>query len=171
MKLVYPGPLLSRFLARSVPGGEYDAQYLVKATGKALEVPNLKFRKQVAIFLGDCDSIEQKLEAKKLGKNSLNLVVDEYHRCIENQTKVAFAESIDPRLIAIGELRNKVEGNHSFLSRNDALDVLNDMHDKIKENKKVPNYLAESLRSVFKGTQEYEADVEMILKLLGSKSD
>ena len=97
LKLDHPGFLVSLYLARQAPSTTYDVQYLVKRTGKAFEVPNLKFRKQVSGFLSECASIEQKIEENKLGKNNLNEIIDEYNRCIENQTKAVFTTSSDPR--------------------------------------------------------------------------
>ena len=121
LKLDHLGFLVSLYLARQAPSTTYDVQYLVKRTGKAFEVPNLKFRKQVSGFLSECASIEQKIEENKLGKNNLNEIIDEYNRCIENQTKAVFTTSSDPRLMAIAELRNKLQQNQSLAASSTSL--------------------------------------------------
>ena len=163
LKLSRPG-LVSIYLGRQTPGTPYNIQYLVKKSGASLEISNLRFKKQMTTFLDECGVIKQKIEEDKLKRKDLELIIDEYNKCIESQTHQAFVPSEDPRLEAITAFKTKLEKDSAVSS--DAVDILKDLYLKVKEKKEVPNYLTEGLREKLKDFPAYQNDLENLLAKL-----
>ena len=156
--------LVSLCYYRQSPGSPYNIPYLVKLTGESLEVNNLLFKKSVSRFLEDCASMRQKLKDESLGRNDLEKIIDEYNRCLEKQTKVAFTPSGDPKLTAISELNKKISLDAAVPA--DVTEILKGIYGKVKDGLPVPNYLTDGLREVLKGFPVYREDVENLIELL-----
>ena len=178
MKLVTPG-YLSLYLGKqsntmSSPNFHYDVQYLVKRDGSVQEVPNLGFKKRVMEFLEDCFSMKDKITKEGLGKKDLDQIIDAYNICIEDQTKSAHPSSApvrtdaDPALIAMNELKTKLQASQ-LTAKKDAIDILDDMSNKVKANQTVPNYQLEGLKGLLKDSPEYQSDLEKIISLVTKK--
>ena len=149
----------------------YDVSYLIKRGGSVIELPNLTFKKAMIDFLKDCNIMKEKIEKENLGKKDLDQIITDYNNCIENQTHptpIALVSSSDPTLIALGKLKTKLEASQ-LSSKKDAVDILNDMSDKVRGNQPVPNYLMEGLKGLLKDAPEYQSDLEKILSLLTKK--
>ncbi len=177
MKLITHGHLSLYKGRRSNQYGNsygYDVQYLVKRDGNVLEEPNLGFRKLMIRFLDDCKSLEEKMEKENLVKKDIDRIITLYNDCIESQTRETFVETrlsvdpSDPALVALGELKSKLEASQ-LATQKDAIDILNDMSNKVKGHQPVPNYLIESLKGILKDSPEYQSDVEKITSLLTKK--
>ncbi len=178
MKLVKPG-YLSLYLGKqsntmSSPNFHYDVQYLVKRDGSVQEVPNLGFKKAIIRFLDDCKSLKDKIVKENLGKKDLDQIITFYNECIESQTISSRIDatpavgSEDPTLIALGDLKAKLEAGQ-LPNRRDAIDILNDMSNKVKSRQPVPNYLMEGLKGLLKDSPEYQSDLEKVISLVAKK--
>lgn len=168
MKVVKSG-FLSSYIGRRQNSTIYDAPYLVKRDGNALEVPNLTFKKVVADFLSDCSTIREKIKADALGRKQLDQIITEYNTCMDEQTKANNVASTvaleDPKIFALTELKRKVEADASLATQKDVLDIINDMNGKLKVNQAIPNYQLEGLTSMLKNTA-YQPEVEKVIALL-----
>ena len=177
MKLITRGHLSLYKGRRSNQYGNnygYDVQYLVKRDGSVLEEPNIGFRKLMIRFLDDCKSLEEKIEKENLVKKDIDRIITLYNDCIERQTRQTLIETppsvdpSDPALVALGELKSKLEASQPATQK-DAVDILNDMSNKVKSHQAVPNYLIESLKGILKDSPEYQSDVEKVTSLLAKK--
>ena len=163
LKVEKPG-LLSLYMAQQTPGMPYNIPYLVKSSGEALEVPNLKFKKTVTDFLIDCKSIQAKIEEEDWGKKNLDQIIEAYNLCIDAQTKNSFIPSSDPTITALTELKNKLEKDPTVHS--DAMDIMKDIYSMVYAGKIVPNYVRESLRASLKSFPQYNETVDAALNSL-----
>jgi len=163
MKLSRAGAV-SLFFGRQSPGTPYNVPFVVKRSGESLEVTAMRFKRSMSGFLSDCQVIKEKIEQDKLGRNDLERIIDEYNRCLEQQTDQAFVSSEDPRLAALNAMNAKFEKDAAISA--DAQDILNDLYAKVRENKSIPNYLIEVFRVSLKDRPEYQDDLEnLIVKL------
>ncbi|MDZ4715148.1 MAG: hypothetical protein SH819_06720 [Cytophagales bacterium] len=163
LKLVKPG-LLSLYLGRLGPGQLYEVPILVKKTGQALEVPNLRFKKHVSDFLADCPTLKLTIDEEDLGKRDINRIIDEYNSCLERQTRNSFAADgpKNATLRGLSEFQEKLRKD-SLLSSN-MTDILEDIRTKVKEGKAIPNYLSESVRAMLKDHPLYLHEFNTILE-------
>jgi hypothetical protein len=175
MKLVRQG-FVSVYLGRkaSTVSGQsyyYDTEYLVKKDGNSIEVPNLSFKKVIKNFLSECEAMKAKIDKEDLGRKDLDKILDEYNICINDQTKIANAQSSvakeDPRIVAITNLRAKIEAS-SLSTKQDALDITNDILDKALHNQTVPNYQLEGLKNLLKGSDELSSDLQQLLATINT---
>lgn len=168
MKLVTPG-FLSLYLARRPNSLSYEVQYLVKRNGEAMEIPNLTFKKTMGTFLDDCYGIKQKIKDDELGRKDLDQLIIQYNLCIERQTQETQPPSAigseDPKMVALTNLKTKLQ-NSPVSVQKDALDMLDDITDKVKNNKPVPNYLLEGLKEFLKDHPTCQPELEKISALL-----
>lgn len=168
MRRIKPG-FLGLYLARRSNSLSYEVQYLVKRDGSSIEVPNLSFKKTMSSFLKDCVIMNEKIENGELGRRNLDQIVTEYNLCFDNQSKSAIAAAPialeDPRLVAIVALKGKLESS-SLPAQKDALDILNDLREKVRTKQTVPNYLLESLKGLLKDTPDCEPELEKVLSAL-----
>lgn len=156
--------LLSLYMAQQSVGMPYNIPYLVKSSGEALEVPNLKFKKTLSGFLKDCKSIQAKMEEEDWGKKDLDQIIDAYNLCIDAQTKGSFIPSSDPTITALTELKNKLEQDPTVHS--DAKDIIKDIYSMVYAGKVVPNYVREGLRASLKSFPQYNEAVDAALSSL-----
>lgn len=156
--------MLALCYARQFPGTPFNIPYLVKRSGESMEVSALRFKKSVSRFLAECNTISQKIEEESLGRDDLEIIVDGYNRCLEQQTTVAFVASEDPKLSALNAFNKKLSQDTAVPP--DVLEILKDLFIKVKDGKPVPNYLAEGLRESLKDFPNYREDVETLLAVL-----
>lgn len=163
MKLGKKG-LLSLCYERQSPGMPYNIPYLVKKSGESMEAGALRFKKSVSKFLEDCGTIKLKIEAGELGRDDLEKLVDSYNSCLEQQSTVAFVETMDPKLSALNAFNQKLSKDDTVPA--EAREILKDLYTKVKSGGPVPNYLAEGLRETLKDLPAYQEDVEKLLAVL-----
>ena len=168
MKLIKAG-YISRYVGRGQNTLTYDVDYLVKQDGRTLEVPNVTFRKGILDFLKDCNDIEVQIDKEKLGKKNLDRIIEIYSLCIDRQTRSSrgtpAVDEADPKLVALTNLRSKLElGNLS--SKTDAMDVVNDMLDKVRKRQTVPKYLVESLKGLLKDAPDYQVELDKVVAVI-----
>ncbi len=168
MKLVKLG-YVCRYLGRGQNTLTYDVDYLVRQDGQTLEVPNVTFRKGILEFFKDCKTIEEKMNEEKLGKKHLDRIIELYNQCIDQQTRASrgtpAVDEGDPKLVAMNSLKKKLEPS-TLTSKTDAIDILNDMIDKVKKRQPVPKYLLESLKGILKDVPDYQPELEKLTQAL-----
>jgi hypothetical protein len=173
MKLVRPG-FVSLYLGRRATGPSdtgfyYDTKFLVKRDGSSIEVPSLSFKKTIGNFLNECASIKHKIEKEDLGRGDLDQIITEYNTCIEEQTRDSKVkpplENSDPKMLLLKKLQTRVLES-SLAGKNDGLEILTDMMNKVKLHQNVPKYQLDGLRAILKESPELSEDFEEIVTLL-----
>jgi hypothetical protein len=167
MKLITPG-YLSLYLGRALYKNNYDDLYLVKRNGESQEVPNLAFKKTMGNFLDDCLTIKQWLKDGDLGTKDLNKIIAEYNACLDRQTEDSIkpvpASAGDPKMIALTNLRSKIISEMN--NPKDALEMLDDITDKVRNYKPLPNYLLDGLKDMLKEQPACQSELNEVMKLL-----
>lgn len=170
---VLKGGYLSLYAYRMNNQTTYDGRYLVKMDGSSMELPNLTFKKSVSFYLEDCSSISERVKQGELSKKDIDLIIDEYNKCIEAKgsivTPVIVSEPVvitdNEKLTTIKSLLTKVEAT-DFSAKKDAVDLLKDIQSKVSKNESIPNYLTEGLKSYLSSQPALQQDLEKLLGLL-----
>lgn len=158
--------MVSLCYARQAPGTPYNIPYLIKRTGESLQVSALRFKKSIASFLSECESLKSKIEQDQLGRKDLDKIIEEYNRCLDLQTNRAFIPSEDPTISAVNAFNEKLSQDATVPA--DTREILKDIYGKVKEGKPVPNYLLEGLRETLKNHTAYQKDLEELIAKLKS---
>jgi hypothetical protein len=172
MQLVKPG-FLSILLGRRENNMDYEVQYIVRLDGAALEIPNIGFKKNMKDFLSDCPILSQKIEEGKLGRKNVEQIVDEYNLCLDKarsrEVSTIPAETTvvteDPRLVALAELKAVLQ-KLSFNNQKDALDIVGDLSEKVRNKQAIPRYLIESLKGLLKDVPDTQSATDKVLSLV-----
>ena len=153
MKLLKSG-YLSLFAFQHENQNSYDGMFLLKRDGEGIEVPNLTFKKGMRRFLEDCPVVAGKIENDALNKRDLNQIVDEYNACISERTNApaATATVVKPAAPAKSTgvwsaLEQKVKAQPDFAEKENALDMISEIKNKVSADQKIPNFLIEGLKS------------------------
>jgi hypothetical protein len=171
MKLVTPG-FASLYLGKApIPnsgqGFYYDTPFIVKKDGSAIEVPNLGFKKVITNFLNECATLKDKLEEENWGKKDIDVILSEYNRCIEGQTKkmnIPGSSPDNPKVAALLQLNTKIQ-NSSLAGKQDAVDILSDIVAKVRNGQVVPNYQIDGLKNILKESPELSGEFEKAIAL------
>ena len=151
MKLAKPG-YLSLYSFQMENQVSYDGLYLLKKDGSGMEIPNLAFKKLMTRFLADCEAVTTRIDNGELNKRSIEQIVDEYNSCIDSRTidhtkAIAQNEVAAKKTSAWEDLEDKVKNKPDFEGKNDAIEMIGDIINKIKRGEKVPNFLLEGLKN------------------------
>jgi hypothetical protein len=171
MKLVTPG-FVSIYHGHQPKNYTFDTPYLVKKTGQAIEVPNLSFKKIMTDFLVECNVVREKVKDGELGRRDINKIVEEFNQCtteITNNRTTTVATVPDSLLAPLTALRKKLENDHSLPNQKDALDILNDITQKVRSNQSVPKYLQEGLKDQLKDLPAYQQDIERVIAAVNNQ--
>jgi ribosomal protein S17E len=166
MKLIKAG-YLSLYGFQMPEQTGFDGRYLVKRDGSALEVPNLGFKKQMTKFLGDCDGMTEKFEAKEFSKSDLIEIVDSYNQCMQSKTENVKKELavVDSKLTLWNTLEQELNKAGDFEGKSTALEMIAEVKTKIERNEKIPGFLTEGLKS---SLQQQPALLEMLQTALAT---
>ncbi|MCS6283777.1 MAG: hypothetical protein HUM72_24985 [Dolichospermum sp.] len=169
MKVLKSG-YLSLFAFKPENQNLYDGRMLIKLDGKAMEAPNLGFKKAMSDFLGDCETVAEKIKSGEFGRKNLDGIIDAYNNSINEKTKALSKESTlletsKDKLAAIIALKSKIEKTTDSKSK-DAIDLLSDMETKVKKGETVANYQIETLKSLLSSVPEVAKELEQVLSLL-----
>ena len=151
----------------------FDGEYLLKADGNGMEVPNLNFKKAMSKFLIECKPVSKKLVEHVYGRNELAIIIDEYNACIQNQSitpstpslnspKPVLSEETKSLLQTWNELSLKVKQHEAFEGQQDATEMIAEVQDKLNNNQRIPKFLSEGLMDVLKDT-DLKSDLETAL--------
>lgn len=170
MKLI-KGGYLSLYSFQSNNQNLYDGQYLLKMDGEGIEVPNITFKKGMKRFLEDCPIVADKIDNDVLNKKDLLQIIDEYNTCITNNAAdnrtVAESKPVVPAgvLDTWNTLESKVKSQPDFAEKENALEMIGEIKNKISTSQKIPNFLVEGLKNSLTQS-EFHADLESALKTL-----
>jgi len=168
MKVIKSG-YLSLFSFQQKDQTTFDGVFLTKRDGTGMEVPNLTFKKGMKNFLEDCPSVAGKIENDKLNKRDLHQIVDEYNACIDKEntavepTVVAKPPQSEINTSAWDALESKVKSQPDFAGKDDALEMISEIKNKIATSQKVPNFLVEGLKSSL-NQDVFKVELENALK-------
>lgn len=172
MRLIKSG-YLSLYGFRALGQSTFDSQFLVRLDGRSQEVPHLSFKSVMSSFLKDCPELADRVESgeKGLGKKNLEKIIDEYNACIDQkktyQPEVAAGDSLwTSHLELLESFRKKVIDLPDFANRQDALDLMTDMEEKLKSKQAIPNYLLTGL-SGYLANSSLKEDLEALVTALG----
>ncbi len=134
---------------------EYATSVLIKLDGSLLIVPNIGFKKYMATFLKDCDSVVNGLENKEYKKADVEKIVDDYNNCIElNAAKaknVAPKVNLQPQKVKqVEALIMAVEKESDIPDKKNVLEMLQDVKSKLNDGAKIPTYLKGALQESLK---------------------
>lgn len=170
MKVIKYG-YLSLYAFNSPNLHTYDKRMLTKLDGTSMEVPNLLFTKIMVSYLDDCPTIREKIKSEDYGKKDLEKIVDEYNTCLDEKTRAAAIASAaaaltNPKLEALENLKNKIEKLENFSTKKDALELINDITQKVNNKEVIPNYLLEGLKGYLGGQAEIKETLDSVLSKL-----
>ncbi len=149
----------------------WNDQFLAKLDGTGMEVPNLSFKKILGKYLSDCPDVRNRIYQGDITKRDIERIVDLYNACMQTKTEATSIKPVDPamvdseKVLAVKNLIVKVEAEN-FITKKDALDLLNDIQAKVKKNEAVPNYLTEGLKSYLAEAPSLSKDLESLIVLL-----
>lgn len=173
MKLVKEG-FLSIYAFQQDNQLSYDGLLLTKRDGSWIEVPNLNFKKAMKRFLDDCPSVAARIDSGDYGRRELEDIVQSYNQCWEKPAAAASeapapspASDTGPttqnaKTDELDDLEEKVQSQNDLPGKQDALDMIAEIRNKVKRGEKVPNFLVEGLRNSLRETS-LTADAEEAL--------
>ncbi|MBS1680530.1 MAG: hypothetical protein JST48_02355 [Bacteroidetes bacterium] len=166
MKVLKHG-YLSLYAFNTTNAQVWDGNYLYKNDGTGMDVPNLGFKKYMSNFLSDCESVKNKIEEGKLGKRNVIEIVEAYNLCIDERTKniLKTVPTDNRETSAIKKLLTEISAEN-FPTQKDALDILNDIQNKLNKKESVPNYQIEGLKLSLKDKPALLSQAEKLIILL-----
>lgn len=167
MKLVKSG-YLSLYNYQLPNQVTFDGSYLVRKDGRGMDVPNLGFKKFMKNFLEDCPSVTEKIDNGELSKKELTQIIDAYNQCIAGKTidhgKLIAEKAEQDKIISAWDvLEEKVKSQPDFEGKNNALEMIQEIKDKIAKSEKIPNFLLEGLKSSL-DQDSFKTELENALK-------
>lgn len=169
MQVITPG-YLSLYAFRLPNQVTYDGRFLAKRGGESMEVPNLSFRKTMGAFLEDCPDVATKVTSSQWGKRQLDSIILSYNACIDAKSVRSAPPAAVPlagnaALQKISLLKDKVSQS-DLAAKNDVLDLLNDISQRVSRQEAVPNYLTEGLKSYLANQAGFGDDLNALLEVI-----
>ncbi len=155
--------------SEAAASNEFSSSVLIKKDGSQLVVPNIGFKKYVAKFLNDCETVVKGFENDAYKKSDLEKIVKDYNGCIDKNTAILSEQKVEVNLQPdkvdkIDVLIKAIKEDGSLPELNSVLDMLNDLKSKIKGGSKVPSYLQNALRASLKANEIYTKQLNQILE-------
>ena len=155
MKLLHPG-YLSLYAFQQENQSRFEGLMLRKLDGDQLVVPNLGFKKYVGQFIADCPEVAALVKEGELGKRNVDELLNAYNACVENRTVDRVRQSAgkhqeNAAINAWNALEEKVK-QKQFAEKSNALEMIAEIKNKVRLQEKIPNFLAEGLKSSLKDT-------------------
>jgi len=171
MKLLKPG-YLSLLAFQMDKATSYDGRFLLKADGNGIEVPNLGFKKQMSKFLSDCDAVSVKLDQDGYSKKDLEIIVDEYNKCITGKTNevqraIATGRDTGTKTNSWDALAENIKQQPDFDGKATALEMTTDIKSRIQRGEKVPNFVVDGLKSTLAQQPDLKEALEKALSEIG----
>jgi len=156
MKLMKSG-YLSLYAFIPDKQSSYDGRFLLKKDGRGMEIPNLSFKKMMAKFLDDCPAISTKIENGDLSKKHIDQIIDEYNKCIDDNSHtrtLATSPDVIPEKATTGwdSLEQKVKTHADFEAKTNAIEMIEEIKNKVRKSEKVPNFLIQGLTNALAET-------------------
>jgi hypothetical protein len=150
MKLIKPG-YLSLYAYQLPNQANFDGQFLTRKDGTGMDVPNLSFKKFMKNYLEDCPAVVDKIDNGDLGKKELLEIIDEYNQCIADKSfdhgkHIAELEEKKQMIGAWDILEKKVQNHASFDGQQNAIEMIQEIKNKISKSESIPNFLLDGLK-------------------------
>jgi len=155
MKLLKRG-YLSLYAFQPEDQMRFDGLLLKKMDGDNMVVPNLGFKKYISQFLEDCPVVTKRVKDGEFNKKNLSELIDAYNDCVDNRT-VNHVKAITERqeqttkASVWDSLEEKVKGT-DFSEKENALEMIAEIRQKIQRQEKIPNFLLEGLKKSLQQT-------------------
>lgn len=169
MKLLKQG-YLSLYAFQMNGNLNYDGRYLLKMDGRGIEVPNLGFKRSMTRFLSECTELATQIEEGKRGYSDLDSIIDQFNACINAKTIAQSGNSIKQETVTTtvnleqwNALETRIQ-NSSLPEKNDALDMIKDIKNKLNKGEQIPKFLTEALKGVVKNDEGLAADLTKALE-------
>ncbi|MTI39796.1 hypothetical protein [Fulvivirga lutimaris] len=160
---------LSQFRFRADQGYEFASVFLLKTDGESLEVSNLTFKKSLAKFLEDCETVVDDLENKKYKRSDLDQIVADYNSCINEKTANKLTSETTsetstsvshPGIPIIESILKKID------TTSDLSAMLNDIKSKLSKGENVAGYLKSALKEQAAGQENIKEEVDQLLETI-----
>ena len=149
---------------------KFTLQVLIKRDGEAQTFSNIVFKKRVSTFLDDCATVKLNFENNVYKRNDLFRIIDEYNECIERQTNnqltlnsLEDVQLDQDKLSQFQKLEKAVNQSTALDNKNEILDMLDDVEQKLKSGQDIPGYLKEALKNNFESHPDLLALLETII--------
>ncbi len=158
---------LSLYYYRADGSYQFATLYTQKIDGEGLLISNFNFRKPMAKFLSDCETVANDLEEGKYKKSDLPEIINVYNKCISDNTFISKnglqeVENVDdPAITLIAKMKENLGDGNAELTT-----LLNDILNKVGKKQSVPGYLQNALIEQTKGNEALEADAAKLIELL-----
>lgn len=168
MKLQKPG-YLSLYAFQLPNQMTWDGRYLLKRDGTGQEVPNIGFKKVMARFLNECEAVASKIESGDLTKGKLDEIINTYNDWIHSNSVSSIpAMQTSPeqstKLSTWNQLETDVRNIGALESRDDALEMIQEIKSKIGKGERIPNFLIEGLKEILKDQPSVQEILQKALK-------
>jgi len=145
----------------------YDGRLLQMRDGRSIEAPTIGFKKQMINFLKDCPALTAQIQEGTFDRKDLDKIIAYYNGYISEKTVSVQAQAKSEfkqtsKLEILSALKTEIEKSE-LESKQDALDMLLDMEEKIKGNKTIPPYLSKALKNSLGSRVDWIGKVEEIL--------
>jgi preprotein translocase subunit SecE len=146
----------------------FDGRLLQKRDGVAMEVPSLGFKKQMSNFIKEYDEMAKQITDGTLDRKDLDKIISGYNEFISGKTasvkaQSQLAEKQKSKLELLDELKSEIEKTE-MPNKQDALDMVADVGEKINGNKPLPNYLVQLLKSKVSNQTALEGKLNLLLE-------
>lgn len=136
----------------------YDGRLLQKRDGRVTEVPALGFKKILSNFFSDYPDLVDKIKTGDYSQKDLSEIINSYNSFISDKTIATQAQdqlesTQQSKLELINSLRSEIEKSE-LPEKQDAIDMLNELMDKIKANKPILPYMIKSLSSALESRKD-----------------
>lgn len=149
---------------------KFTLQVLIKRDGEAQTFSNIVFKKRVSTFLDDCATVKLNFENNVYKRNDLFRIIDEYNECIERQTNnqltlnsLEDVQLDQDKLSQFQKLEKAVNQSTALDNKNEILDMLDDVEQKLKSGQDIPGYLKEALKNNLESHPDLLALLETII--------
>ena len=166
MKIMKSG-YLSLYSFQQANQVTWNGILLVKKDGATLEMPGLAFKKMMSRFLQECPVVVSKIDSGELGRNEIEIIIDQYNACIESNTKnqKVIQTSVQvSKLEAWEALEKEVNNLSAFEGKESSLEMIAEIKTKIKNEEKVPNFLIEGIKNSLKDQASIKSALEKALQ-------
>lgn len=170
MRLVKSGYLnLYRFQPEN--SSVFSGTYLMKADGDGMELPNLGFKKQMVEYLEDCEDVSEKIDNGELKKGDIGQIIDQYNACIRMRT-AEVRQEIEHHFEAehatpVWEgLEDAITKEDDFEGKSTAIEMINDIKNRVRRGEKVPNFIIDGLKNTLAGQEALAGPLSKALSTL-----
>lgn len=142
----------------------WDGRYLLKKDASGLDVPNLGFKKRISQFMSDCPDVVNKIESGDLGRTNLVKLVEAYNACfnLKNNQQSIIVSKEDTWT----KLEKAVTALPEFGKKKDALDMIQEIQRKVRQNETVPSFLVNGLKDTLKDQSALTEQLNQALEKL-----